>query len=131
MLSNLGLGQEKKTRRSKDFVKTFFSSFLGSGPDRGRSPVEWGDFPSVRSFVRTYVPPSGPSQPASQPASQPQASGMAGWASGLAGWPRGGTNGRTNVRTENLPILQDFVPYWGRCPKSTECPFQSFLLQRR
>ena len=21
--------------------------FLGSGPDRGRSPVEWGDFPSV------------------------------------------------------------------------------------
>ena len=24
-------------------------SFLGSGPDRGRSPVEWGDFPPVRS----------------------------------------------------------------------------------
>ena len=23
-----------------------------------------------------------------------------------------------NVRTENLPILQDFVPYRGRCPKS-------------
>ena len=23
---------------------------------------------------------------------------------------------------ENLPILQDFVPYWGRCPKSAfEC----------
>ena len=20
-------------------------------------------------------------------------------------------------RTENLPILQDFVPYWSRCPK--------------
>ena len=29
-----------------------FKSFLGSGPDRGRSPVEWGDFPSARSFVR-------------------------------------------------------------------------------
>ena len=24
----------------------------GSGPDRGRSPVEWGDFPSVRTSVR-------------------------------------------------------------------------------
>ena len=27
-------------------------------------------------------------------------------------------DGRTNERTENLPILQDFVPYWGRCPAS-------------
>ena len=25
-----------------------FPVFLGSGPGRGRSPVEWGDFPSVR-----------------------------------------------------------------------------------
>ena len=31
--------------------------FLGSGPDRGRSPVEWGDFPSVRTFVRPSIPP--------------------------------------------------------------------------
>ena len=32
---------------------------------------------------------------------------------------RGGwTDGRTDRRTENLPILQDFVPYWGRCPKT-------------
>ena len=40
----------------------------GSGPDRGRSPVEWGDFPFVRSFVRSsvclFVPPSGPSSQA-------------------------------------------------------------------
>ena len=35
-------------------------SFLGSGPDRGRSPVEWGDFPYVRPYVRPSVPPSGP-----------------------------------------------------------------------
>ena len=27
--------------------------FLGSGPDRGRSPVEWGEIPSVRTSVRT------------------------------------------------------------------------------
>ena len=29
----------------------------GSGPDRGRSPVEWGDFPFVRPSVRPSVPP--------------------------------------------------------------------------
>ena len=28
-----------------------FSSFLGSGPERGRSLVEWEDFLSVRPFV--------------------------------------------------------------------------------
>ena len=28
------------------------------------------------------------------------------------------TNERTNERTEILPILQDFVPYRGRCPKT-------------
>ena len=37
---------------------------------------------------------------------------------------RGGTDGRmnerTNERTENLPILQDFVPYRGRCPKTSK-----------
>ena len=38
-----------------------------------------------------------------------------GWASDLAGWPRGGTD----RWTENLPILQDFVPYQGHCPAST------------
>ena len=25
---------------------------------------------------------------------------------------------RGDEQTENLPILQDFVPYWGRCPAS-------------
>ena len=38
-------------------------SFLGSGPDRGRSPVEWGDFPYVRPYVRTSVPPLWAIQP--------------------------------------------------------------------
>ena len=44
------------------------------------------------------------------------------WASqGLAqalggdGWTDGQTNGRTDGWTEFLPILQDFVPYRGRC----------------
>ena len=31
--------------------------FLGSGPDRGHSPVEWGDFPYVRPYVRSSVRP--------------------------------------------------------------------------
>ena len=48
------------------------------------------------------------------------ASGLADWASGLAGWPKEG-NGwmdrQTDGPAKNLPILQDFVPYWGRCPK--------------
>ena len=34
----------------------------GSGPDRGRSPVEWGEIPSVRSSVRPSIPPRGLSQ---------------------------------------------------------------------
>ena len=32
---------------------SYFFSFLGSGPGRGRGPVEWGDFPSVRTSVCT------------------------------------------------------------------------------
>ena len=30
------------------------------------------------------------------------------------------TIGWKDKRTENLPILQDFVPYQGRCPKKAE-----------
>ena len=40
----------------------------GSGPDRGRSPVEWGDFPSVRSSVRPFPPLGHPARPEAQPA---------------------------------------------------------------
>ena len=36
---------------------------------------------------------------------------------GLAGGD-GWTNGWTAKWMEFFPILQDFVPYWGRCPKS-------------
>ena len=41
----------------------------GSGPDRGRSPVEWGDFPFVRPSVRPSVRPFPPSR-AQEPARQ-------------------------------------------------------------
>ena len=50
------------------FFLTPFFPFLGSGPDRGRSPVEWGDFPSVRSFVRPFPPLGHPARPEAQPA---------------------------------------------------------------
>ena len=129
--------------------------FLGSGPDRGRSPVKWGDFPSVHPSIRTSMlsPLEGPraSQAGLRPsqaglrasqaglrarqaglrASQPGLKGseacLAGseaWLDGskacLAGsWALEGGNGRTDERTENLPILQDFVPYRGRYPKRT------------
>ena len=44
---------------------------------------------------------------------------------GSEGQPEGGwtdvrTDGRTDVRTEFLPILQDFLPCRGRCPKKGE-----------
>ena len=42
--------------------------FLGSGPDRGRSPVEWGDFPYVRPSVRPSPPLGHPARPEAQPA---------------------------------------------------------------
>ena len=83
------------------FLLGFHGGRQGSGPNRGQSPVEWGDFPYVRTSVRPYIrtfarlfvrtslpwaiqPGLSPSQPGlrpSQPASQPQASGLAGWAS--------------------------------------------------
>ena len=37
-----------------------FFSFLGGGPDRGRSPLEWGDFPSMHPFVHSSIRPSHP-----------------------------------------------------------------------
>ena len=51
----------------KPFMTGYFH-FLGSGPDRGRSPVEWGDFPSVRSYVRPSPPLGHPARPEAQPA---------------------------------------------------------------
>ena len=44
-------------------LSLFSSLFLGSGPDRGRSPVEWEDFLSVRTFVRPSPPLGHPARP--------------------------------------------------------------------
>ena len=135
------------------FLLGFHGGRQGSGPDRGRSPVEWGDFPSVRPSIRLSVrSPLWAIQPglrASQPSLNPE-TWLAGWLGLMPGWlglrpgwlglrpgwlglrpgwmaQRGGRtnermNKRTNGQTENLPILQDFVPYRGRCPA---CPLEN------
>ena len=79
--------------------------FLGSGPIRGQSPVEWGDFSSVRPFLQ-YIQ-----------GLTSWIKGLAGLLGGLAGW-LGGLVGGMDEQTENLPILQDFVHYQGRHPKT-------------
>ena len=45
-------------------------AFLGSGPGRGRSPVEWGDFPSIRTSVHPPLKAQEPARQALDPASQ-------------------------------------------------------------
>ena len=54
-------------------------SFLGSGPDRGQSPVEWVDFLSVRTYFR---PPLEGSR-ASQAGLRPSQSGLRASQAGL------------------------------------------------
>ena len=44
---------------------------------------------------------------------------MDGWTDGRTdGQMDGQTDGWTDGRMENLPILQDFISYRGRCPKN-------------
>ena len=105
------------------FLLGFHGGRQGSSPDRGRSPVEWGDFPSVRLF-----PPLGhPAWPEAQPArseAQPaklQDSGLAVWASGHAGWPGGG-NGQTDRQTNRKSLHSTgLCPLLGPLPCFPSC----------
>ena len=79
------------------FLLGFHGGRQGSGPDRGRSPVEWGDFPSVRPSVRPFPPLGQPARPKAQPARQPSLR-LQGWLAGPQAWldgPEGGMDGRT------------------------------------
>ena len=70
-----------------------------SGPDRGPSPVEWGDFPFVYLFVCLFVRPF-----VRSPSGLRLQAWLAGPQAWLVGSPRGGTYvhtyGQTNVRTD-------------------------------
>ena len=41
----------------------------------------------------------------------------------MDGW----TDGRMDGRTENLPILQDFVPYRSRCPATAQLQPKNYI----
>ena len=85
------------------FLLGFHGGRQGSGPNRGQSPVEWGDFLFVHSFRPGWL------------GLRPGWLGLRpGWQAQRGEW--------TDERTENLPILQDFVPYRGRCPA---CPHEN------
>ena len=65
------------------FLLGFHGWRQGSGPDRGQSPVEWGDFPSVRPSVHPSIrsPLEGPR--ASQAGLRPSQSGLRASQAGL------------------------------------------------
>ena len=119
----------------------------GSGPDRGQSPIEWGDFPSVRPSIRTYIRPPLQGPRASQASLRPSQSGLRASQAGLRasqpglrasqpglralrpdwlglrpawlalGPPRGGTDGRTDGQTDEQTN--------GESPHSTGlCPLE-------
>ena len=92
------------------FLLGFHGGRQGSGPDRGRSPVEWGDFPSVRLSVCPSVhpfPPLGhPPRPwlragwmGLRPGWMAQRGGMDGWTDSQTNrWKDGRMNGQTDKR---------------------------------
>ena len=45
----------------------------------------------------------------------------------MDGWTDGQTDKWTDGQTENLPILQDFVPYRGRCPTTAQLQPKNYI----
>ena len=92
--------------------KLFIDAFLGSGPDRGRSPVEWAYFLYVNLFVCLFVSPHPLGHPAgleTQPA-RPQA------------WLDGTEGGRDECTDEHMygkyPHTTGLFPLLGPMPCS-------------
>ena len=78
------------------FLFGFHGVRQGSGPERGQSPVGWGDFLYVRPYVHRYVrSPLWAIQPGlrpSQPGLKPEAGLLAGaqiWLAGPQAWLAG------------------------------------------
>ena len=98
------------------FLLGFHGGRQGSGPNRGQSPVEWGDFPSV--LVRTLVRPPPLCQPARPETQTARSEGQTArseaqtdsrdWQAGPLAWldgPEGeGVDGRTDGRTDKRKI---------------------------
>ena len=83
---------------SGNLALPIFFSFLGSNPNRGQSPVEWGDFvcPSVCPYVRLSPSLGHPAKP------EAWLAGPEAWLAGPQAWldgPEGGDR-RTDVRTD-------------------------------
>ena len=86
------------------FLLGFHVGRQGSGPNRGRSPVEWGDFPSVRLSVCLLIclphslgyparpevqparPEAQPARPEAKPASDASGFRLAGPRTWLVAW---------------------------------------------
>ena len=87
------------------FFLGFHGGRQGSGPDRGRSPVEWGDFPSVRLSIR---PPLGGPR-ASQAGLRPSQAGLrasqAGFRANQAGFRASEVQMVTDFR-EKITVVQ-------------------------
>ena len=102
------------------FLLGFHGGRQGSGPNRGQSPVEWGDFPYVRPSIRPSVCPSVcpsicPSVPPPGWLAGPQA-----WLAGPQAWLDGPEGGRTDGRTDGRT--------YGKSPHSTGlCPLSGPL----
>ena len=52
------------------FLLGFHRGWQGSGPNRGQSPVEWGDFPFIHHYLRPAWLEAEPARPEAQSASQ-------------------------------------------------------------
>ena len=74
---------------------SFLAGKQGSSPNKGQSPIECDDFPSICLSIYLFPPLGHPARPGAQPArseaqhARPEAWGLAGWAWGLPGWAWG------------------------------------------
>ena len=106
-------------KASKSTLSSTRAAFLGSGPNRGRSPVEWRDFLSVRLSVHSS-PMKGPR--ASQAGLRPSQSGLRTSQAGLRASRGGRVYGRTDEQTDGRtdgksPHSTGLRPLSGPLPK--------------
>ena len=81
-------------------AKRLRTSFLGSGPDRGQSPVEWGEIPYVHTSVRLSI----------HWELRACQRGLRACQRGLRACQEGG--GGTDVRTDGRTYIRNFSPFY-------------------